>query len=42
VADERAEGWYIDPFGRHEARSMSDGSPTKLSGAGLLPTARPL
>jgi hypothetical protein len=30
VADERAEGWYTDPFGRHEARWMSDGSPTKL------------
>jgi hypothetical protein len=30
MADERAEGWYADPFGRHEARWMSDGSPTKL------------
>jgi hypothetical protein len=30
MADERAEGWYTDPFGRHEARWMSDGSPTKL------------
>jgi len=30
VADEHAEGWYTDPFGRHEARWMSDGSPTKL------------
>jgi hypothetical protein len=30
VAGERAEGWYTDPFGRHEAPWMSDGSPTKL------------
>jgi len=27
---EREEGWYTDPFGRHEARWMSDGTPTKL------------
>jgi hypothetical protein len=24
------EGWYTDPFGRHEARWLSDGQPTKL------------
>ena len=24
------EGWYTDPFGRHEARWMSDGMPTRL------------
>jgi hypothetical protein len=24
------EGWYIDPFGVHEARWFSDGSPTSL------------
>ena len=30
MADEHAEGWFTDPFGRHEARWMSDGSPTKL------------
>ena len=28
MADE--EGWYIDPYGRHEARWYSDGRPTKL------------
>ncbi len=28
VAEQR--GWYTDPFGRHEARWMSDGVPTKL------------
>ena len=30
MAEEHAEGWYTDPFGRHEARWMSDGTPTKL------------
>ncbi len=25
-----AEGWYTDPFGRHDARWMSAGRPTKL------------
>jgi hypothetical protein len=24
------EGWYIDPFGHHEARWISGGSPTAL------------
>lgn len=24
------EGWYTDPYGRHEARWLSDGVPTKL------------
>ncbi len=27
---EHAEGWYTDPYGRHEARWMSDGTPTEL------------
>ena len=26
----KAEGWYIDPYGRHEARWFSDGTPTDL------------
>ena len=26
----KAEGWYVDPYGRHEARWFSDGSPTDL------------
>ena len=30
VHEERAEGWHTDPFGRHEARWMSNGEPTKL------------
>jgi|GEM_PF-3428922 len=25
-----AEGWYQDPYGRHEARWFSDGAPTAL------------
>jgi hypothetical protein len=28
--DPEQEGWYTDPFGRHEARWMSKGVPTKL------------
>jgi len=28
--DESLEGWYSDPYGRHEARWMSDGIPTPL------------
>jgi hypothetical protein len=30
VVPEQLEGWYTDPFGRHEARWLSDGQPTKL------------
>jgi hypothetical protein len=30
VTDAHHEGWYTDPFARHEARWMSDGTPTKL------------
>ena len=26
----REEGWYLDPFGHHDARSISDGAPTAL------------
>ena len=26
----KAEGWYQDPFHRHEARWISDGAPTAL------------
>jgi hypothetical protein len=28
--DEMMEGWYTDPFARHEARWMSQGTPTSL------------
>jgi hypothetical protein len=27
---EEEEGWFTDPFGRHEARWLSFGTPTKL------------
>jgi hypothetical protein len=26
----RAEGWYLDPFGAHDAPWFSDGAPTRL------------
>jgi len=26
----KAEGWYVDPYGRHDARWFSDGDPTAL------------
>jgi hypothetical protein len=26
----KAEGWYLDPFGSHEARWFSNGAPTIL------------
>ncbi len=28
--EEMMEGWYTDPYGRHEARWMSQGTPTSL------------
>ena len=30
MADEPLEGWFTDPFVRHEARWLSDGHATKL------------
>jgi len=30
TATARAQGWYRDPFGRHEDRYFSVGTPTKL------------
>jgi hypothetical protein len=26
----KAEGWYVDPYELHQARWVSDGTPTKL------------
>lgn len=26
----KAEGWYVDPYGTHDARWFSDGAPTAL------------
>ncbi len=31
-----AEGWYVDPFGAHEARWFSDGHPTILVRDGAI------
>jgi len=36
VTEEPFEGWYTDPYGRHEARWMSDGKPTRLVRDGRL------
>ncbi len=30
MESEHEEGWYTDPYGAHEARWFSDGTPTKL------------
>lgn len=30
MPEQLEEGWYTDPFERHEARWLSDGTPTKL------------
>ncbi len=30
MESEHEEGWYTDPYERHEARWFSDGTPTKL------------
>ena len=34
-----AEGWYRDPYGRHEDRWFSDGRPTKLVRDGGVETS---
>jgi hypothetical protein len=36
-----AEGWYVDPFGLHEARWISDGTPTGLVRDGDLESKDP-
>ncbi len=35
------EGWYIDPFGKHEARWFSDGTPTSLVRDGDVESEEP-
>jgi hypothetical protein len=37
----REEGWYVDPFGHHEARWISDGSPTALVRDGQIESKDP-
>lgn len=36
MKQEKREGWYTDPYTRHEARWMSDDKPTKLVRDGLI------
>jgi hypothetical protein len=35
------EGWYVDPFGRHEARWISDAVPTALVRDGRIESHDP-
>jgi hypothetical protein len=35
------EGWYIDPYGRHEARWISAGTPTALVRDGAIESQDP-
>lgn len=37
----REEGWYQDPYGIHEARWFSDGTPTKLVRDGTTESSDP-
>ena len=37
----REEGWYTDPYGLHERRWLSDGSPTKLVSDGGMTSNDP-
>lgn len=35
------EGWYVDPFGGHQARWISDGTPTALVRDGSVESQDP-
>ena len=35
------EGWYVDPFGRHESRWISEGTPTALVRDGRVESQDP-
>jgi len=37
----KPEGWYVDPYGLHEARWFSDGAPTALVRDGDLESKDP-
>jgi len=39
--DEPLEGWYTDPYERHEARWMSQGNPTPLVRDGKIESRDP-
>jgi hypothetical protein len=36
-----AEGWFVDPFGNHQARWISEGRPTALVRDGTVETQDP-
>jgi len=36
-----AEGWYVDPYGLHEARWISEGTPTSLVRDGSVESKDP-
>jgi hypothetical protein len=36
------EGWYTDPYARHEARWMSQGKPTRLVRDGRVEASDPV
>jgi Zn-dependent protease with chaperone function len=40
--DKKLEGWYTDPFGRHESRWMSRGTPTQLVRDGIFELTDPV
>ena len=40
--DQTIEGWYTDPFARHEARWMSQGTPTSLVRDGTVEGSDPV
>ena len=40
--DESMEGWYTDPFGRHDARWISQGTPTSLVRDGTVEGSDPV
>lgn len=40
--DESMEGWYTDPFGRHEVRWMLQGIPTRLVRDGSVEGSDPV
>ncbi len=40
--DETIEGWFTDPFERHEARWMSQGNPTSLVRDGTVEGSDPV
>jgi hypothetical protein len=42
MGDERSEGWFTDPFGRHEARWLTNGIPTNRVRDGRIEAIDPI